>query len=451
MRPKEQRVSELRKALVTTGSGQYLIAEDLEPLIRENLLELSPLTDMVPVIQATGKTHEVARRTATPGGARAEGEMTPVAYTQSTYDRRTVVMKILRAAGQVSDFQQSAARSFTDCLADEIDAQTEDMADSFEFHTIYGCADDTGFTGDAYRYSGVYPYILYDDAANCCRDAGGDTITLTDLDGALNQTKNKYRNLRNVRYVWLMSPSMISKISGLETRIQRMVPTIDYEGKFTMALYDTVPMLPSGFVQPDGTAAPTSLTGASGVLTGGTIADATYYYGIASITTFGEQLATTGVSVVVSGGAGAGSVTLSWTADSNALLYAIYRTGGGEADSAANYDLIDIIAAYSYDSVGTATAGGITTYNDLGALTAKTTCHPLSTGEEVIFLVGLGENQGVARPMLNPTLGEPMDDLIRFVPLVETTDSYQFRLKTYHALQVPWGKVHAVIRRAKPS
>lgn len=447
MPTKDERISELRKALTVSGTGQYLVPEDLEPLIRENLLELSPLTAMIPNVVADGHIHEVVRRTATGGTARFEGELTAASYGQSTYGRRTTTVKRVRAHGQVSDFNVSAAKSFTDVLADEIDAATEDVADLFEFAGIWAHSDELTMAGDAYQCSGVYAYILYDAASTCVIDCGADAITLTDLDEALNITKNKYRNLRTAKWVWLMSPAIISKISGLESRISRDVPTIDYEGKFTMKTYDGVPMLPSGFVTPS-TTSPTGLAAATGTASGGSLADGTYYYGVAAITIYGEQKATTGVSAAVSGGGGAGSVTLTWTADGDAQLYAIYRTGAGEADAAANYDLIDITAGASYSSDGTPTFD-IATYTELGTLSANTTVHPLASTDEIIFLIALDTNQGLSRPVLSPTLGDPISDLIHYVPLTETTDSYQFRLKSYHCYQVPWGAVHACLRRCR--
>ena len=92
--------SELRKALTAAGSGQYITAEDLEPLIRDYLWFVSPLTAQVPLVRATSRVHEVARRTAVNRGW-FEGESTDPSYSQSTYDRRTVQIKIVRTSGYV--------------------------------------------------------------------------------------------------------------------------------------------------------------------------------------------------------------------------------------------------------------------------------------------------------------------------------------------------------------
>jgi len=88
----------LRKALATTGSGLNLVEEDLERLIRDYLWYLSPLTQQIPLVTATGKVHEVVRRTAVNRGW-FEGESTDPTYSEGTYDRREVTIKILRTSG----------------------------------------------------------------------------------------------------------------------------------------------------------------------------------------------------------------------------------------------------------------------------------------------------------------------------------------------------------------
>lgn len=442
--------TELRKALTaSTASGTALIPEDLEPMIRANLLSLSPLARMVPLVRADGNIHRVVRRTAHNASAWFEGEMTAAAYSESTYARRAAEIKILRTHGQASDFMVSSARSFTDVLADEIESATEGLADLFEFATIWGTTDDLvtrAFTGDAYQYNGVYPYILEDGASTNVVDSDA-VITLSNLDSLLDVTVNKYRNVGDMQYLFMMSPQMLSKVSGLQTLIRRESPSVQFEGGFVMETYRGIPILPSGFVKPSGTASPATQTstptGTGGLCALGT---GTYRYKISAITLYGEQIASATSTAAVTNGTH-DYVALSWTANSDAKLYALYRTLAGEGDDDDNYDLFDIIAAKTYGATGAVT-GNVNSYQDDGSKAGLTSVHPMASGEEVIFLVGLGERQGVARPVLMPSVGEPIDALVNYVPLVETTDSVQFRLKSYHTLQVPWGNLHGVIRRA---
>lgn len=59
----------LTKALqVTTGDGQHLIPEDLNPAIMEYLGRLSYLWSAIPKVQGGGKSHEYTKRTTVPLG-----------------------------------------------------------------------------------------------------------------------------------------------------------------------------------------------------------------------------------------------------------------------------------------------------------------------------------------------------------------------------------------------
>lgn len=441
MRPNVD-TTELRKALDSTVSttGSYLIPEDLERLIRGVLLNLSPLTRMVPMVRANGNIHEIVRRKTLPRG-RFEGENPTPTYEDATYDRRQVRIKILRGHGQVTDFLQSAARTFTDVMMDEIMASVEGFADVLEFATMYATSDELAFTGDAKMYPGWYPWLLNDAWASNVIDADG-VIELTDLDAALNASKRKFRQTQNDPYVWLASNAMIDKISGLQTRIQRQVPQINFEGNFIMSTYSGVPILPSSFVEPASTTTSPAVTGETSG-TGGSLGADTYYYKIASITHYGEQIAGTASGALPVGASG--TAAFAWAADTNALLYAVYRSDTTDADD--SYKLIDIINALTYTS--DKPSGYRVSYTDNGTKTAMTTVHPLAAGESILALVNLNQERGLSRVMLQPTLGDPVDEILRYVKVTENTDTHQWRLKTYHAIQVPWGNVHAVIRRAK--
>ena len=440
---------ELRKALEvgTSGTGQYIVAEDLEPLIREELFKLSPLSALIANVPATQRVHEYRRRTASIE-AWVEGELTSPSYSQSTYERRTVALKQLRAHGKVSDFMQASFRDEGDALALEIASAVRGMAKTMEFMTLWGCAGDapSGFTGDSYQYTGALGWLLNDAGTTNFVDADG-VITLTDLDDALNLTRNLYQGLQGNRYVWVMSPGMRAKVSGLQARVTREIASIEYDGQFTMTAYDRAGILPSGFVKPASTStSPSDLAAAAGGDGTGSLSDGTYYYYVSSVTIYGEQIAGTVASVTLSGGTSTQNVDLSWTADSNAKLYMIYR---GTSTGHDNCSLIDIIAAKTYDSTG-AVSGTVATYDDTTAASPTyTSVHPLASGEENIFLLNLTPDYGIARPVLTPTLGEPVDSLVHYVRQPVSDDSHAFSLKSYHALQVPDGKVLAMIRRAK--
>jgi hypothetical protein len=269
------------------------------------------------------------------------------------------------------------------------------------------------------------------------------TVTLSDLDTALDVAEN-YRGTQRDRKVFVMSNSMISKVSALQTLVQRNVPEVEFEGGFRMATYRGVPLVPSSFTAPASTT--TSPTPTATASSGGSLTDATtYYYRISSVTMYGEQL------VGGEGSATAASpnltIDLSWTADSNAKLYKIWR---GTSSGVANMQLLTVIAAKTYDSSG-AVSGSVTSFSDDGSYTANSNITPLTTGGEVIFLVNLDERRGLTFKSLISELGEPVDNLLRYVELARTKSAYEYLIETFGAVQVPWAKLHYQIRGVKPS
>jgi hypothetical protein len=447
--------TELRKALAVSGTGQYLVPEDLEPQIRDYLFYLSPLTERIKSVMADGHIHQVVRQTAVNRGW-FEGESTAPAYSQSTYGRRSAEVKILRVNGKVTGFQQAASKKFVDSLAKEIDSAAVAFADLAEFAAIYGMDDDMTeyeITGDAYQARGLYGWMLedtpdataatstiYDANAN---GAAGATVTLTMLDTAYARTVGKYRAFSRDPYVWLMSQAMIDKVSGLQTRISRDVPRVEFEGGMVMSSYKNIPILPSQFVAPGASASPATITATPVV--SGSLDDDTYYYRVAAITMYGEQIASAEANATTAGTQS--TVRLSWTAVADAKLYAIYR---GLASGDNNLALLDIIAAKTYDATGAVTAN-VNSYDDDGTNEDTAAVQPLDSGEETIWLVNTSIENGLSRPVLDQGRGDPVSDLLRFYEIPVATDELAFKLQHYGTFQVPWGQSSAVIRRAKAS
>lgn len=451
--------SELRKALTVAGGGSNLVHEDIEASVRADLQVKSPLVAFLPVVPATGTTHTVVKRTARGGGAWAEGEMTAPSYSNTTPARRNVTVKILRTAGAVSGFQQAASRTFTDSLAGEIEGASDDFRELLEFMAMYGTADENvGFTGDAYQFNGIYPWILKDAPTTTLFDKRGAKIALSDLDDAMDVTVNKYQNLKGGKWFWMMSSNMNSTVSGLQALIQRQVTRIQFEGGFEMESYRGIPIIQSGFVAPNSLTASVAGLGATAAGSG-SVAAGTYRYRIAAITLYGEQVASDAASVSQSGGDK--QTNLSWTANAEAKLYAIYRTTKDAADSLTNFQLLDIIAAKAYDSTGAVTAN-VATYTDDFTLTRKANAKPLglynssSMAQESIFLVYLDQMNGASLAVLPPTIGDtyggdPTKNLIRYSEIPVATSSYAFRLESFQTLQIPDAKVCAAIRGAQRS
>lgn len=433
-------LSELKKALSTTGDGVALLPYDLEPFLTEELLKLQPLTQLLDVEQANGKTHEFTVRSSHPNGW-FEGEATPANNKNSAYQRKSVQMKIQRIWGSVTGFAQAMDEAFVDAFAAELEGSLEGMANVMEYGVLWGASNDlAGLTGDAYQFSGIIP-MLAKNAPNNFISAGGAKVSLDYLDQAIAAV-SKYRGVGADPKMWFMGVRMKQVVDGLQTRVQIPLTSVELaDGKISMGAYSGAPIYETDFVVPED--ATTSPTVTATKAAGGALADATYTYKIASITLYGEQVAGT-ASAGITTETTNNSVDLTWTADANAKSYMIFRkTGAGE------YGLLDVIPALTYDGNGTVN-GVVETYSDEGAKTPIAKVIPLATGEQNIVLVNRNPRRGIALLGKIDDMGRPLDRLVSFIELARTKDSYDFFLKNYSSLKMVHPNVAAaVIRNVK--
>jgi len=430
--------TELRKAL-TSVTGSALVPYDLDPILHEELLQLQPLTQLLSILPAEGKTHEFSVRSTHPQ-AWFEGEATPANQASSTYTRKSVVLKIMRQWGGVTGYSRAVSEKFIDNFVAELEGSIEGMSNTIEYSALFGCANDVGFTGDAYQFTGLLPYLFAYAQTNVV-DAGGDKVTLDDLDGVLAKV-NGYRGVQRDPKFYVMSMRMKQVIDGLQTRVQLPLRSAElYDGKLVMGSYAGIPIFESDYMAPQSTTTSPDVASVTPI-TGGALADSTtFYYKISSVTMYGEQ---------VPGTAGSGTTatpklanTVSWTADSNALLYMIWR-----GTAAGTLYLLDIIPAKTYDAAGTVN-GSVASYTDLGALTPKTSVKPLASGEQQIICVNSNAQRGAAFVGLVDDMGQRINNMSSFVELARTKDTYDYMLKSYLALRLVHPNLISVIRHAK--
>jgi hypothetical protein len=209
-----------------------------------------------------------------------------------------------------------------------------------------------------------------------------------------------------------------------------------------MNAYGETPILQTNYVAPAAATPIADFAAAEG--SGSGLGAGDYDYRIASVTVYGEQEATAATGAVTL--AGDSSIDLTWTADSNAVAYMIFRQDGGSGD----YALIDIIPALTYDSAGTVN-GSVESYEDTGAKSRITQVVPLETDEQNILLVNRNPNRGAAILGLVDDMGRPQDTLFRYVELARTKDTYDYMLKGYQALRLVHPNLVAMVRNVKVS
>lgn len=429
--------TELRKALESTGDGDALNLDDIDMSLHEELLRLQPLAEILSVRQAEGKTHEYRVRTSHPQ-AWFEGESTGATVQNGVYARKTVQLKIQRIWGSVTGFAKAVTRRFINALEEEVNGSLQGMADLLEYGALFGTSDDIGFTGDPYQYSGILPQVFAYAPGNVI-DAAGAKVTLSMLDQALIKALGN-RQTRNDPALWFMGQNMKAVVDGLQTKVQMSIQTASYaDGKIEMDAYGKRGIFETDYLVPESV---TSSPDATGVIAaGGSLPAATYQYKIASVTMYGEQVPGAATANVVSATTN-NTANLTWTADPAARLYMIFRNVGG-----GTFYLIDIIPAKTYDADGKVN-GTKASYSDTGR--TATTIKPLAAGEQQIVLLNVESGQRGAKFMgLVDDMGEQVDAMTSFVELGRTKDSFDYFLKSYLALKLPYKNLVSVIRHVK--
>jgi len=406
---------ELKLALDTTTGG-VLSPESLEPKIVELVRKISPLVAGLKVIESNGKTHEFNERSALPS-AQFEGEKAVTPTSQSTYARKATPLKIVRAKGGVTGFQQAASRKFINSYVNEIAGAAQALAWIMEFGVMWGNA-----VADQYQYDGLDTKIITN------RLQPNAVITLRQLDDLIDRIIG-VGPLDLANMAFYLSPQMHSKISSLASEVRKILPKISYPGGLEMESYRGIALVDTSFCRPTSTMGTIVL--ADDATVGGLIAATQYRWKVAAITQFGEQWASAEVTHTTGGGITSAKITFS--AVPGALLYKVYRTLGGGA--VGTEVLASIHAANTYDVNGTV-IGVITQIIDVVADGALGTDIPLdsATVEETLFLANRDQDISLEIASLLNEQGEKVQNLIQMLPLARTKDQEEFLLLSYQAL-----------------
>lgn len=429
----------LQKALMNTTDQSLLIPEDLSPIIHDLLEEEFPLWSLVQRERAQGPIHEYRVRASLPG-AWFQGELANSDFRSATYTSREVRLKIIRSWGGVSSFFQKMSETFVNALEEAIRTAVLGYANTMEWSILFG-----DYTADSFQTDGILAQMYDHTQATKTYANGGNiyhvngALTLTHLDNMLDRTA-AYRGSTSDRRIIIASREMISRISGLQTRVSRDVQTVEYEGGFVMTTYRGVPLLPSDLLVPNATT--TSPTLSASASAGGSLADGAKYYAISSVTLSGEQKPS--ASATATTATTNNSVTLTWTADSTAKLYYVWK---GTTNVVADMTLLKVIPALTYDSDGNIT-GATASFIDDGSYTANASFTPLTAGEQ-LFIFNISRNERGVKVMgaVSP-LGDQIDDYVTFTPLATINASIRFMIEGFMGFKVPYPTLCGVIRRA---
>jgi hypothetical protein len=409
--------------LLDTTTGANLIPEDLEKVLTDLVKWNAPVTRMLSLKKANGLTHEFNQITAIPNG-QFEGENAVTVISNSTYNRATVQLKVMRVKGRVTGLVQAASAAYINAWKQELSASAKSMGRNIEFGILWGNA-----TADQYQYDGA------DTAITTNRIDHNAAGTLGLLDQMIDSAHNAGAQMD--QFIFVMSPQMVSRMSGLQTEIRKSIPleSVEFPGGFRMSMYRDIPMLPSSFCRPSSQMGALGL--ASSATAGSLVAGQTYRYRVSAVTFFGEQSASAAAAGQLVAG-GQSSVDITFTAVAQAQLYKVYRSAA--AGAAGSEFLSQVVAAKTYDGNGTVTGAVVAINDGVADASLSTTDKPydiqvagVSGADETIFFLDIDPNQGVNLVGLINPQGAKVDNLVQHIPLAVITDAMDFLLTSYHA------------------
>jgi hypothetical protein len=463
----------VQKALTSAaGISEALIPQSLEQIITDTIIRLSPELAVMTMKKISGKTHEFNRKTELPRGTGSAGESSTIVSSNSRTVRDSVVVKIVKNKGKVTDFIADTSQEYIDAYAYEVENHLQKHCLDLIYGSLYGNKDNYGYLGGTWgvpdlEFDGLDKFI----STNRINKARGGEVfsSLKELDNLIDAS-NRKGGARHVRFLG-MSPEMLSAVSRKLTNVRLNqdygtgLTQIDINGGWRLNAYRNIPIIETTSTRPIEKMSPTITL--STVASGGHLSDGTYYVQIAPMTYEGEQEASDEQSITLSGGGSAQRIRISFDAPHknsegvpNALSYKIYIS-----TTTATETLKMITSAYMFDADGAANdpaidanfAGVGTNYiyfdnmtpgNDvpvkmrLDVPLIKT----LGVYPEIIYFWDTDVAQGIGKLVYANTRGDQFNGLVTIKPLQEIEDYRWFLIKSYCALTPSFEGTSAWVR-----
>lgn len=424
----------IQKALTSaTNVGEALVPEKLEEIITNTIVRMSPELAVLKSRFDNQKIHSFNRTTALPAAGGAMGEAATTPERNSTFQRATVELKVIRRKGAVTNFLQDSSAKYIDAAAAEMENHL--LAHVYDLNTYINFGNPIA---DQYSFGGLDYFI----STNRIIEAGAGSVpgNLEFLDEMID--RNLEAQGEGHPRVFMMSSRMLSLVSRLLTNVRLNqgvnggLTQVNIGGGWRLNAYRDIPIITTSGLRPQTTMG-TVTTASAG--SGAAITDDEYFFRVSAITYNGEETASAEVSESTTN---ADTVTLSWTAVTGALFYRIYC---GLTTGQANTTLVRVISAFTYDGNGTIT-GNVTGYiftadpdtADTSAPTHMQSDIPyLETAtipQETVMLWDLHEFQGLGKGPYTNTAGSRFQGLVTIEELARTDDNLPFLVKTYMAL-----------------
>lgn len=225
----------LQRALDISGAGSYLMQPEIDKVIQQIVDRNSPLLANLPRKDGAGLAWYVNRRTpGTTGGAWVADTDSATEETgtisQATFTYRTALTR-----GRVTRKLQAVGRSYSDALADEMEAKLGDFRDLLESSYIIGdnASNTKQPSGLLTLIGNVSGQVIAQTTA-----AAGDDLTLAKLDEAIDKVKGSPTNM-----LIIASKAGKRKINAALQARQEFQNVIEIAAGFRVTTYDDIPVL----------------------------------------------------------------------------------------------------------------------------------------------------------------------------------------------------------------
>jgi len=221
---------DIKKALGQTQAGTVLVDKEIDKTIQQMIEYKNPIRVNLPRKPGSGAAWYVNRRT--PGSTAAEFVADTDALTEDTgtYAQVTFAYKTIATQGRVTRFMQAIGRSYTDVLAEEIEAKARDFKDYEEWGVLKGNA-----TSNSKQFDGLDVLIPASQAVGMTTTAGGSALTLAKMDEAIDECAGEPDMI-------IMSKRSRRELVSLLQAQQRFINTVEVKGGFILISYNNIPI-----------------------------------------------------------------------------------------------------------------------------------------------------------------------------------------------------------------
>lgn len=460
-RMNRQNNSLVNKALTSaTNVGEGLTPQMLKKVMSDTIIRLSPELALLEPHGESGKLYEFNRVTAAPAAGGASGEMSTSRKSNSTVQRASVTMKVIKRIGQVSDFLIDASGKYIDSYAFETEQQIKaqvwdlihEIADGNKHaktivNAVIETAPDVGFDGwDKFISTNRHNEALY----------GTALAALDPLDDMIDESNEKGGAAH--RRFFRMSPKMLSAVSRQLTNVRLNqgiigsgLTQIWVNGGWRLNAYRDIPIVESTWMRPKEKMVPVVTLAQESAAAVGSLANGTYYVTIAPVTRDGEQEAADAQTVVLNAGTGTQRIRIALSTYHSLETYQYKVYCGTPGGAVTTMHLVKVVDAFTYDSLLSPSAtpdnGTGTNYIWIYVLTGdasvpthmasdKPLMKSVATAQvpEIIQLIDADTVQGLGDLAYTNQAGDRFNGLVVTEPLAKIDAYRQFLLKSFAVL-----------------